>query len=673
MKTQAILENRSNSVPNEIHKRKSLYSYNNDNIQRTIVTNTEEESMYGSLDTRTSSSSSKSQNKMIAMNQFPIPPLTEYRSQLNITMSLPTKALDEENSRQSSSESLATIGHGVTHASRMSNVNNNDHTKLVENIASESPAAFPVIDEKKMDLLQAQIQKMALNEDLVLLQRTVDRMQHQHATDMETYLTKAKEQKEREEEILEQIHLTKQQLEMAIAGKMFAEGQQQQGPFSSAVAAAAVADNDHDHKPKPSTSTNTARKTKLKASKDDTYQSLQEEKHYQRQKNRRSFPSSYQYDNDNNVPYPSYDRDNFEVMGSQHYPYHCHYGYPYHENGMGIGSIDSPPRMRLDSSRRYPPPMQQQQEHRNVKYQSKSIRSQWQNADHGNPHEQQQQQMHDNEPDLGYHQFVPTNRSRKSSLHSLRSDDVSLSNHEKVVGIDLKDEPIVKEDPAVAISSEEEIKKKRQHRRSNSGGPFRPVNTTNSRSSSTKRPDAPPMMQHHGTFVGGPPPPPYFFDRERMKARLPPPPSLPPPSFAYNNALPPPGMEHFGRMPPPPQKMSPRFMTAFAADEQQQQQQHYQQPPWHMGMGQWGPLPSQNMYNIPPPPNKVSNESDDLRSNSLANRQPPCQDQLPFNGRSDGGNRRFSHAATGTLGQQPTHHPQQTAHPMSYFPIVYLN
>jgi hypothetical protein len=672
METQPKFDiRRSSSVPNETHNRKLLYNHNNNSVQRTTVTNTEDStssSKRGSINTRPlSSCSSKTQNETTVINQFPMPPSSTEANRNQLNTRIPTKQLTHSDSPTSSSESSATIGHGVTHGSQVSDVNNNDHIKPAENNASELPVVFPVIDEKKMelsDLLQAQIQKMALNEDLVLLQRTVDRMQQQRATDLEEHLTRVKEQKKTEKEILEQINLTKQRLELAIAGKLFTCNQQQsQGSSSSAAA---------DPQPKPSNSTNTARHSKFKIPKDDAYQPQQEENYYQRQRNQRS----NRYDNENGTYFPDLGsgRANFEFMANQHYPYHPHYEYPYDGNMMYGGFIDSPPKMRMNPSRRYhPPPLQQ--EYASARPRSKSMESQWFNPNYMDPQDQKQEQrfyqqyMHNNQPemisDLDNHQFTPTNRSRKSSLLSLRSD-ISESNNEKVVGVDLKDEPVnlTKEDPAVASSSEEYNEKRRQHRRHNSGGGH--FRSTITKSSKTRRPNAPPpMMYPAGAFVGGPPPPPHLFDRERIKMRPP-----PPPSFGYSNMPPPPpplGNEYFSHM-PPPQHMSPRFMAAFAADDQQQQ---HQQPSWSMGIGQWGPPQPQNMYGMPPPPrpDNTINPGGGGASNGLPDQQPPSQDQPPFN--SSGGSRRFnSAAAAGVVGQQPPHssmhHPQYTTQQHGY-------
>ncbi|OBZ81490.1 hypothetical protein A0J61_10461 [Choanephora cucurbitarum] len=83
-----------------------------------------------------------------------------------------------------------------------------------------------------VELIQSQIQKLALNEDLLDLKRTVDRMQQERASDLQEHLARLEEQRKRERDMLDQIHATKERLEKAIADGLFEQENQSRATSS---------------------------------------------------------------------------------------------------------------------------------------------------------------------------------------------------------------------------------------------------------------------------------------------------------------------------------------------------------------------------------------------------------------------------------------------------------
>ncbi|EIE86268.1 hypothetical protein RO3G_10979 [Rhizopus delemar RA 99-880] len=87
----------------------------------------------------------------------------------------------------------------------------------------DSPPTETLSEPSSQDLLkaiQAQMQKMALKEDLLELKRTLDMMEQQRNLDREDLMSRVMEQKIVEKEIFEQINSTKQRLEDAISGNL---------------------------------------------------------------------------------------------------------------------------------------------------------------------------------------------------------------------------------------------------------------------------------------------------------------------------------------------------------------------------------------------------------------------------------------------------------------------
>ncbi|KAI8378416.1 hypothetical protein BD560DRAFT_390314 [Blakeslea trispora] len=82
--------------------------------------------------------------------------------------------------------------------------------------------------QSALELIKSQIQKMALNEDLLDLKRTVDRMQQERVSDLQEHLSRLEEQKKRENEIMEQINATRERLEMAIADRLLEKEEENQ-------------------------------------------------------------------------------------------------------------------------------------------------------------------------------------------------------------------------------------------------------------------------------------------------------------------------------------------------------------------------------------------------------------------------------------------------------------
>ncbi|KAI9474116.1 MAG: hypothetical protein EXX96DRAFT_541751 [Benjaminiella poitrasii] len=130
------------------------------------------------------------------------------------------------------------------------------------------------------DMLQSQLERMALSDDLLELKRTVDRMQQQRLIDHEEHLKRVQEQKSREKEIFEQIDLTKKRLEEAIAaGKL-----RSAAPETSNAADALHHMDSRSHAPTLSNSVKSA-KHKRKPSGDNSH------RYRCKPQNRRSFPS----------------------------------------------------------------------------------------------------------------------------------------------------------------------------------------------------------------------------------------------------------------------------------------------------------------------------------------------------------------------------------------------
>lgn len=586
-------------------------------------------------------------------------PINEYNNISTTPIPIPTK---KKVSRPptSSSGSSATVGHDVTHSQSRFVNNNSDKPPgtLLQTVSSESSAFNQNNNNNRMDslteMLQTEIKKMALNEDLIELKRTVDRMQQQRVSDLEDHLTRVAEQKLREKEILEQIKLTKQKLDMAIAERMFTNNNKEEEEANQRLPMQPADVN--VPLMKSSNSTNTIRSNKLKSSasvsggaasdsgnnNSSRYNQQQQQQQQQpttnRQRNRRSFPSAYQRLPAQNEYFPDMSKPNFD------FSYPSQYGYPQDYNP----EIDMM-RMMNGSQNHFADPFGMDSpglrySRRKASLQrrprSKSMESQWQEQQEL---ENQYMQQHHQHPDMyqdgDLYYPTPRTRSRKSSLRSAKSSssDSDNNNNKKSDFHDNFDQPATTNEEEKRstsgrqpeMGSDEDRHHSARHR--NGSGRFRrghphPGNMGN----------MPPNMFG---YPNGPPPLPHPMDRERMKMRPPP----PPPHYGYNNMPPPPppGNEYFSYM-PPSQRISPRMMAALAADEQNQQQQ--QQP---YGGYQWG----QGMYGMPPPPPPDN-------ASTGANLTCEQQDQPAF------GVRRFPPpppSATG--GQQQSASLQQTPQP----------
>ncbi|RCH80126.1 hypothetical protein CU098_003271, partial [Rhizopus stolonifer] len=304
---------------------------------------------------------------------------------------------------------------------------NNDPTFL-----SSSSFCQDTMDIQSMtELIQSQMKKMALNEDLLELKRTVDRIQQERASDLEEHVTRIKEQKKREKEILDQINMTNQRLEMAIAGKLF-------------------------HQPESDAENKTPT---LKPS-----HSTQKEQRKNRYHRPRPYPSSHHrpsfYEQQDVNPYFP---DNMNPLAfddflppplpylqqqEEYLPYDPRYEFMMMRNGI------PPPLEFMMEAPLDPSSSSQFRKNRN---RSKSLESKWP------PHEM----MFDSDPSF-YHQemrpFVPSDsmpptprsRSRKSSLHSAKSN---LSDHENdamprhKMGVELHDNPVPSNPSTIGESS----------------------------------------------------------------------------------------------------------------------------------------------------------------------------------------------------------------------------
>ncbi|KAG1078994.1 hypothetical protein G6F42_023984 [Rhizopus arrhizus] len=237
----------------------------------------------------------------------------------------------------SSSGSSATVGHDVTHSQNRLVNNNSDKPpgSLLQTISSESPAFHQNNNNSRMDslteMLQSEIKKMALNEDLLELKRTVDRMQQQRVSDLEDHLTRVAEQKLREMEILEQIKQTKQRLDMAIAERMFTNENPKEQDLDQRLSK--QPNDDQVPVMKSSNSTNTTRSNKLRSSTSasggsnaNVRRQHPQQPAANRQRSRRSLPSAYQRLPAQNEYFPDMSKPNFE------FDYPPQFGYPQEYN-----------------------------------------------------------------------------------------------------------------------------------------------------------------------------------------------------------------------------------------------------------------------------------------------------------------------------------------------------
>jgi len=421
------------------------------------------------------------------------------------------------------------------------------------------------------EMLQSEIKKMALNEDLLELKRTVDRMQQQRVSDLEDHLTRVAEQKLREMEILEQIKQTKQRLDMAIAERMFTNENPKEQDLDQRLSK--QPNDDQVPVMKSSNSTNTTRSNKLRSSTSasggsnaNVRRQHPQQPAANRQRSRRSLPSAYQRLPAQNEYFPDMSKPNFE------FDYPPQFGYPQEYNPeldvmrmMNGNQSQFVDPFAMDSPR-------ERYTHRKSSLQrrprSKSMESQWQDQLDQDQYYMQQQHPHPPYPNMyedgDFYYATPRTRSRKSSLRSAKSSSSDSDNNENNKKSDLHDnfdqaaastangEGIATDKKPVSarqqeMGSDEDRHHATRHRSGN--GRFRrghphPGNMGN----------MPPNMF---AYPNGLPPLPHLIDRERMKMRPPP----PPPHYGYNNMPPPPGNEYFSYM-PPSQRISPRMMAA---------------------------------------------------------------------------------------------------------------
>lgn len=575
----------------------------------------------------------------------------------------------------SSSASSATIGLAVTPISQSRIINNSDKPPGNQSQTSESSAfvAFQNNNNNKnifMPLentsrnhslaisdIQHNMKKMALNEDLEQLKRTVDRMQQQRVSDREEHLSRVKEQKLREKEILEQINLTKQRLEMAIAGKFFMEdltntndadnnaitatiGQQQttglnslqpssKGPNGPTIEEEYISKTNPIMKPSTSASSS---KSKSRVNLTETSKPLENFKlESGRPKGLRKQPNSNnRHSNHHESPVESYFPDasktDFEYLNNPHNPppqqnfasnkfrygnvrnYHPEMEYM---EGRNRYDLFDPPRTR--NMRNLP---QQQRRQR-----SKSVESQWLPPQEFMDHQQHMHRLQQQQYELSYspaelgdgNRFVPPGRvrSRKSSTHSVKSNPSEGTGN----GQDLHNgyhSAAEKDDDDDGEDAELENDTNR-HGPSGANSRYNPdgdlsqqyhddirLARNNSGNRYRRRPlphsnngPMPHSMMYHNQAFV---PPPHMSHMGMMndRERLKMRPH-PPPPYGYNN-IPPPGSEYYPYI---PQRLSPRMMSAFNEDQQ------WNPPPPHHP--QWGPG-NQNLYGAPPPqPENIGN------------------------------------------------------------------
>ncbi|KAI7892622.1 uncharacterized protein EV154DRAFT_504315 [Mucor mucedo] len=569
----------------------------------------------------------------------------------------------------SSSASSATIGLAVTPISQSRITNNSDKPPGNQSQTSE-PSAFVAFQNNNnnknifMPLentsrnhslaisdIQHNMKKMALNEDLEELKRAVDRMQQQRVSDREEHLNRVKEQKLREKEILDQINLTKQRLEMAIAGKFFMDDLNNTNDADNNAITATIGQHQasfEDLQPpikslngptieeeyitktnpmmKPSTSASSSR-SKTRANLAEAPKSLENRqsdsgrpKGLRKQLNS-SNRYSYHQESPSESYFPDASKTDFEYLNNPHglppQPSFAsnkfRYGnvrnyHPEMEYMEGRNRYDlfDPPRVR--NIRNFP---QQQRRQR-----SKSVESQWlppqefiDQQQHIHRLQQQQHELSYSPAEMGdNNRFIPPGRirSRKSSTHSAKSNPSEGTGN----GQDLQNgyHSAAEKDDDDGDGEDDEMENDTNRHdppevniRYNPDGDFPQqfhddprLSRNNSGNRYRRRPPPhsnngpmPPSMMYHNQAFG---PPPHMSHMGMMSDRDRLKMRPPPPlPYGYNN-MPPPGSEYYPYI---PQRVSPRMMAAFNEDQQ------WNPPPPHHP--QWGPV-NQNMYGAPPPP-----------------------------------------------------------------------
>ena len=502
-------------------------------------------------------------------------------------------------SRPASSSSSAFSARDVTPNSQIRLNNNN-------NMSSESSAQQQnhanLLDHHSLAISTMQKQQSSVNQDLEELKRTVDRMQQQRISDREEHLNRVKEQKARENEILEQINATKQKLEMAIAGKFFMEDMHNTTDADNkAIAATLSQANELAHlqqqqpeqhhvqviEPpmmKPSVSTSTTSKP-IK----------QQQPRESRSRNRKSAPSRQQQQEEyaSESYFPDVGNTDFGYMNHLHGPpqffppnKYNRGGHPgrgfYQDMDNGFEPFDSP-RMRNRPQRRE---------------RSKSVESQWRTQDMMDPPQRYGYDLED-PPMTDYRQhqqqqapLTPrSNRSRKSSTHSAKSN---MSSEGAPTSHDLHSgyHSAVEEDEDV---DQEMMGRPEEDTRSHYSARHRPRPQPN---------NLPPNMMYSAPF-GGPP----MAHMNKMRQHF----------GGYNPPPPPPGNDYYYM---PPQRVSPRMEGG----------------PWNNGPPPHHPPPQWGLnYGMPPPqqqqqqgePNVINNNGEGQNNEGFGRRFPPQAQQTP--------------------------------------------
>lgn len=603
----------------------------------------------------------------------------------------------------SSSASSATIGLNVTPLSQIrtdkpsgnqtseptafvSTQNNNNHKALESTSRTHSLA----ISE-----MQHNMKKMALNQDLQDLKRTIDRMQQERISDLQDHLTRVNEQKQREAEILLQIKMTKEQLEKAIAGKLFSDNSNyiKDADLNTIQASSSSHHQPEQNKPfvgntieeeymirpqpvlNPSVSTSTARP------KTNSNQVLKQQENRQQPENNRLQQDRTR--GGRRLPNPGNRQDSYHQASEGYFPdvnqadFDYMYGHPpppppppqqqpffaannnsnnfrnpnmrnYHADMEFMDNVNP-----FDSPRRDMRTQQRRQR-------SKSMESQWLPAHELLDSHQYQQRAPPQPHNFAYdptdhtnnYQHAPRARSRKSSTHSAKSnlsDGAPIRNGN---GRDLQSEyhSAAEEEEDCLDANNNPGKENNSSRlaenRRNSDGEQRQFQNEEHRSHNRYRrrqqPPPPPPNMHPSLMYPNFGPPPHMShmgmvndNRDRIKMR-------PPPPYGYNNNITS-GNEYYPYI---PQRVSPRMMAAFT-EEQQWNGPH---------RSQW---PNQKMYGIPPPPQgvpeNINGNSGTVNSNAPNAVNGPHHLQDPVNENNFA--RRYPQ--TNSLQQQT---PQQSQH-----------
>lgn len=513
----------------------------------------------------------------------------------------------------SSASSSATVGFTVTPLSQnrtdkvpgnqnieptpfVSSQNNNNNVML-ENASRNHSLAISDI--------QHNLRKMALNQDLEELKKTVDRMEKERISDREEHLNRVKEQKLRETEILEQIKITKERLELAIAGKLFL------GPKKPFTGNTIEEEYNISSEPimKTSVSSSSIRTKPNKASSNEFPRQQvdvrQQEGNRNTRGSRKQYPQQQQAGNRSESYFPDISQIDYMNHNQPFFPAipnNNSRSYQHHLENEFINDVNRYELFDSPTSRRNSRTNAQQRRQR-----SKSMESSWLPAHElidvqpqHKPQHQQQSELNYDDPTIPIDGYRPRNRSRKSSSHSTKSNPLDVasvrnnhSSHDLQSGYHSAAE---EEGDCIEDIEKENNREQLQQQQQRAQFQNEDPRLHGRYRRRSQLPPPPPNGMHPSMMYpgfGGPLPPHMSHmgipndNRDRLGKIRP-----PPPFVGYNNGIPPTNDYY----PYHPQRMSPRMMAATFTDDSQWNNRRSQQ--------QWG---NQKMYGMPPPAQPENN------------------------------------------------------------------